>query len=41
MHLQLEMEGKMKPALTSGISELAYINLPEIENKTVACLPNS
>jgi len=39
MHLQIEMEGKMKPA--SGIPELAYIDLPEIENKTVECLPNS
>jgi len=29
------MEGKMMPALTSGIPELAYIDLPEIENKTV------
>jgi len=41
MHLQIEMEGKMKPVLTSGISELAYIDSPEIENKTVACMPNS
>ena len=35
MHLQIEMEGKMKPALNSGIPELAYIDLPEIANKTV------
>ena len=35
------MEGKMKPFLTSGIPELAYIDLPEIENKTVECLPNN
>jgi len=27
--------------LTSGIPELAYVDLPEIENKTVECLPNS
>jgi len=40
MHLQIEMEGKMK-LLTSGIPELAYIDLPEIENKTVECLPNN
>jgi len=33
MHLQIEMEGKMKPVLT--------FDSPEIENKTVACLPNS
>ena len=37
MHLQIEMEGKMKPVLTSGIPELAYIDSPEIENKTVEC----
>ena len=41
MHLQIEMEGKMKPALTSGIPELTWIDLPEIGNKTVECLPNS
>jgi len=35
MHLQIEMEGKMKPALTSGIPEIPYIDLPEIVNKTV------
>jgi len=35
------MEGKMKPFLTSAITELAYIDLPEIENKTVECLPNN
>ena len=35
MHLQIEMEVKMKPVLTSGIPELAYIDSPEIENKTV------
>jgi len=35
------MEGKMKPFLTSGIPELAYIDLPEIENKTVECLQNN
>jgi len=35
------MEGKMKPLLTSGVPELAYIDLPEIESKTVECLPNS
>jgi len=38
MHLQIEMEG---PLLTSGIPELAYIDLPEIENKIAECLPNS
>jgi len=41
MHLQIEMEGKMKPVLTSGIPELAYTDSPEIENNTVACLLNS
>jgi len=35
------MEGNMKLVLTSGIPEIAYIDSPEIENKTVACLPNS
>jgi len=35
------MEEKMKPILTSGVPELAYIDSPEIENKTVECLPNS
>jgi len=35
MHFQIEIEGKRKPALTSGIPELAYIDLPEIKNKTV------
>jgi len=24
MYLQIEMEGKMKPVLTSGVPELAY-----------------
>jgi len=37
----MEMEGKMKLALTSGIPELACIDLPEIANKTVEWLPNS
>jgi len=41
MHLQIEMEGKMKPAFNFSIPGLAYIDLPEIENKTVECLPNS
>jgi len=41
MHLQIEMEGKMKPAFNFRYPELAYIDLPEIENKTVECLPNS
>ena len=40
MHLQKEKEG-WNPLLTSDIPELAYIDLPEIENKTVECLPNS
>ena len=40
MHLHKEMEG-WSPLLTSGIPELAYSDLPEIENETVECLPNS
>jgi len=35
------MEGKMKPAFYFSIPELAYIDFPENENKTVECLPNS
>ena len=35
------MEGKMKPAFNFRYSELTYIDLPEIENKTVECLPNN
>jgi len=41
MHLQIEMEVKMKPALTSGIPERACFDLPEIENKTVEWLPTA